>query len=133
MSGNVRRPWALMRLLAAGQGIFYLLSGVWPMVHLRSFLAVTGPKTDLWLVQTMGALLGVIGLALLIVARRPRIEREWTFLGAGIALALGGADVLFVQRDVIRSIYLADAAAEFLIAAGWIACAAASRFIAAKA
>jgi hypothetical protein len=96
------------------------LSGLWPLVHLRSFLAVTGPKTDLWLVQTVGALLAVLGAVLIGVARRPRIEFEWALLGTGVALVLGGADAIFVQRGVISRIYLADAAAEFLIAGAWM-------------
>lgn len=116
-----------LRLLALGQGALYFLSGLWPLVHLHSFFAVTGPKIDVWLVQTMGALLAVLGAALIGAARRPRVDPEWVFLGAGAALVLGGADVIFVQRGVISRIYLADAAAEFLIAAAWIAGAVARR------
>jgi hypothetical protein len=37
-----------MTLVALVQGVYFLLTGVWPIVHLPSFLAVTGPKTDLW-------------------------------------------------------------------------------------
>jgi hypothetical protein len=33
--------------LPLAHGGFYLLTGVWPLVHMPSFLAVTGPKTDL--------------------------------------------------------------------------------------
>jgi hypothetical protein len=124
---NLERVQSSLRLLAFGQGALYLLSGVWPVVHLRSFLAVTGPKIDLWLVQTMGALLAVLGAALIGAARRPRVEPEWVFLGAGAALVLGGSDAVFVQRGVISRIYLVDAAGEFLLAAAWIAGAAARR------
>ena len=53
------------RLLAGIQGLYYLITGIWPLVHMESFLAVTGPKTDLWLVQTVGALIAVIGAMLL--------------------------------------------------------------------
>jgi hypothetical protein len=38
-----------------------------------SFLAVTGPKTDLWFVQTVGALIAVVGAALLLAACSGRI------------------------------------------------------------
>jgi hypothetical protein len=44
--------------------VFYLVSGLWPLVHLQSFLTVTGPKTDLWLVKTLGVLISVIGAVL---------------------------------------------------------------------
>lgn len=45
-----------MRTLAFLQGTYYLLTGVWPFASMGTFLAVTGPKTDLWLVRTVGAL-----------------------------------------------------------------------------
>jgi hypothetical protein len=35
------------RWLAGLQGAYFLVTGVWPLVHMPSFLAVTGPKTDL--------------------------------------------------------------------------------------
>jgi hypothetical protein len=41
-----------MVLLA--QGIFYLLTGIWPLVSTNTFQKVTGPKQDLWLVRTAG-------------------------------------------------------------------------------
>lgn len=115
------------RTIAFGQGVFYLLGGVWPLVHLRSFFAVTGPKTDAWLVQTVGALLAVIGVALLLVARRPRVDAEWKFLAAAAAFVLAAVDVIFVHRRVIPPIYLADAAAETLLVAAWLAVSAARR------
>jgi hypothetical protein len=37
------------RAIAGTQGTYFLLTGVWPLLHMRSFLTVTGPKTDLWL------------------------------------------------------------------------------------
>jgi 8-oxo-dGTP pyrophosphatase MutT (NUDIX family) len=44
---------------------FYLLTGIWPLLHIQSFQSVTGPKTDLWLVKTAGVLITVIGAVLM--------------------------------------------------------------------
>jgi len=49
-----------MRALAIGQGLCYPLTGLWPLVSLRSFEKVTGPKADDWLVKTVGALIAVL-------------------------------------------------------------------------
>src|SRR5260370_35548482 len=54
------------------QGIYYVLAGLWPWIHLTSFLAVTGDKADLWLGQTVGALIVAIGAALCVAAHRPQ-------------------------------------------------------------
>lgn len=39
---------------AKAQGLYDLGTGLWPLLHRRSFLAVTGSKTDWGLVQTVG-------------------------------------------------------------------------------
>jgi small basic protein len=108
------------RRLALAQGAFYFLSGVWPLLHLRSFLAVTGPKTDLWLVQTVGALLAVLGGGLVLSARRQSVGAEWHWVGGGAAAVLAAVDLVFVGRHVIPPIYLADAVVEGVLVLAWI-------------
>lgn len=107
------------RFIAAVQGIYYLATGAWPFIHLGSFLAVTGPKTDIWLLYTVSVLIVVIGTVLLAAAWLNRISGEIIVLAAGSAIALTGIDVVFVFRDVIDEIYLLDAALEVLLIAGW--------------
>lgn len=109
------------RGLAGGQGLFWLLSGVWPLFHRRSFEAVTGPKVDFWLVETVGALLALIGLVLLLACIRRRITPEIATLGAGAAVVLAAIDVIYVSRDRIRPVYLLDAGVELVIACLWFA------------
>ncbi len=109
------------RLLAGLEGLYFLVTGVWPLVHMESFLAVTGPKTDLWLVQTVGALIAVAGTVLLLAMVSGRITGEVVVLGAGTAVALCSVDVLFVTRDVIPPIYLADSVAEGVFILWWAA------------
>jgi hypothetical protein len=92
---------------------------VWPLVHVESFLAVTGPKTDLWLVYTVGALIAVVGAVLLAAGRSGRVTPEVALLAVGSALALAAIDVIFVTRGVIDPIYLADAVAEVLLVGWW--------------
>ena len=90
------------------------------MVHLPSFLVVTGPKVDTWLVQTVGALLAVTGVALTLAAQRRRLNGDWALVAGGQAASLGIVDVIFVSDDRISPIYLLDAAVEFPLAVGWL-------------
>jgi len=108
-----------MSLVALVQGVYFLLTGVWPIVHLRSFLAVTGPKADLWLVKTVGAAVGVIGLVILLSGRGGRVTPEIILLGVGSAAALGAVDVVYVTKRVIPKVYLLDAAAEAALILAW--------------
>jgi hypothetical protein len=99
------------------QGLYYLVTGVWPIIHIQSFLIVTGPKVDLWLVKTVGVLITVIGGVLLSASRARRITDEIILLAAGSALGLAIIDVVYARH--ISSVYLADAAAELCLVALW--------------
>jgi hypothetical protein len=101
------------RLLAAQAG-YYLVTGVWPLVHFRSFTAVAGPKPDRFQTQVTGALFAAIGLALL--AGDPR-ETGTRVLSGATAAASMLMELAYLPR--IRKIFLAEACIEavFLAAA----------------
>src|SRR4051812_53406 len=94
-----------------GPGLFYLPPRPWPLVSLQTFELVTGPKTDHWLVQTVGVLIAVVGLVLLTAAWRRHAPAEVVLLAVAAALALAGVDVVFVTLRVIDPVYLLDTAA----------------------
>lgn len=98
------------------QAAYYALTGVWPIVHLGSFYAVTGPKREGWLVQTFGAL--VTATSFVLWPRRiGGARRTQEQLAQATALTLAACDALFVARGRISPIYLADAALELVLAA----------------
>lgn len=105
--------------LARLQGVFYVLTGVWPLVHIESFMAVTGPKTDLWLVKTVGVLVFAIGLTLLVAGLRLRVPFEVALLAIMSALGLAAVDILYATTVVIWNVYLLGAAAEIALALAW--------------
>src|SRR2546423_10711470 len=92
------------------QGPYYLLTGVWPVVSIRTFQLVTGPKTDHlptgreadhWLVMTVGLLVTAIAITLVVAAWRRAASLEVTVLAIGSAMALTAIDVVYVSRRVI--------------------------------
>src|SRR3712207_7529314 len=85
----------------------------------RSFQAVTGPKTDLWLVKTVGVLVIAIGGVLCSAGLRRQATPEIPSLAVGSAVGLAGIDVVYVARQRIAPIYLLDALAECLFAPLW--------------
>jgi len=107
-------------LLLLAQGVYYVASGVWPVLHIRSFLIVTGPKTDLWLVKTVGVLITVIGATLILAGAWRQTTVEIFVLAVGSQLALTAVDVIYVAKKVIDRIYLLDAAVEMIFFAAWL-------------
>lgn len=111
---------ATPRPVPLAQGIFYVATGLWPIVHLASFEAVTGPKVDRWLVRTVGGLIAAVGASLIAGAFERQTSRAVRMLGIGSAAALGLADVIYAGRGRISKVYLGDAVAEAALIAGWV-------------
>jgi hypothetical protein len=107
----------MVRWVLGAQGAMYVVTGLWPLLHMASFEAVTGPKTDDWLVHTVGLLLAVIGAVLLASLMRRHVDDLVIALAAGVALALAAIEVFYVSNGTISRIYLSDAAIEGAIAA----------------
>ena len=126
---KVNEPTAAQkeRGLAFGHGLFYLITGPWPLVSMRSFEAISGPKTDKWLVKTVGLLLTVIGAALLGASRRKRLSREIQILAVGSAASLAAIDFTYVGKGRISPVYLLDGIAELGLAIAWISAISAGR------
>ena len=57
------------------QATYYILTGLWPLVHFSSFELVTGPKTDDWLVRMVGLLVVLIGVTLAVAVGCVRLKR----------------------------------------------------------
>jgi hypothetical protein len=105
--------------VALAQGVFYVATGVWPIVGIRSFEAVTGPKVDRWLVRTVGALVTAVGVGLTLAGARRRVTPELAVVAAGSAAGLTVIDLVYVSRGRISRVYLLDAVAEVGLVAAW--------------
>ena len=102
--------------LARLHGAANLMGGLWPLLHLKSFEAVFGPKTDRWLVKTVSGLLVVNGLAQLRVTSVPESIAQARRVGIGTAVVLALIDLIYVPLGRISKMYLADAVVEV----GWV-------------
>jgi hypothetical protein len=119
-AGEDARPvGSTLRRLSMGQGAYFLATGIWPLVDIKSFQAVTGLKTDLWLVKTVGVLVGVIGGVLIAAGARRKVTGEISALAIGSAAGLTAIDVVYAAKRRVSPIYLLDAVAEIALIGGW--------------
>lgn len=113
-------PKPKLHHVAILQGLYWLATGIWPFLHLPSFLWVTGPKEDIWLLYTVSVLITVIGAVLLLAGFRRRTTQEIKVLGIAGAAGLAGIDMYYALSDVIWDIYLLDAAGELILVLLWL-------------
>jgi hypothetical protein len=107
-------------LVALVQGIYFFVTGVWPLISMKTFVKITGPKTDLWLVKTVGVILAVIGIVLVVAQVNAEINTPIIVLAIGSGLGLAIVEFIYVAKRVISPIYLGDAFAEIILIVWWV-------------
>ena len=103
-------------LIARAHGAFNIVSGLWPLVHVRSFEAVFGQKTDRFLEYTVAGLMTCVGWSQLRSNRLPGGAAHARTVGVGTAATLLAIDLIYAPPRRIPATYLIDAAAEV----GWL-------------
>lgn len=105
----------LIRKTLLFQGCYFLITGLWPLISIASFMAVTGPKTDIWLVKTLSLQIVAMGIVLCTGSLNTRFNPAVVLLSMLSAIGFILADVYYVIKGVILPIYLADAFVEVII------------------
>ncbi len=102
------------------QGIYTMLTALWPIIDIESFMRISGYKIDIWLVKTVSVLLLAISVSMLstIFLKAPNYP---VFLLALISAAgLAYVDFYYAFGERISKVYLADGIIEILFVLGWI-------------
>lgn len=105
------------RRVAGAHAAYYVATGLWSILHRRSFEAVSGPKRDYWLVRTVGALAIAIGAALGAAAATER-RLEGAVLAVGSGVAFVASDLQAVRAS--SRVYLGDALLHVALVASWL-------------
>jgi hypothetical protein len=111
----------LLHYLLLSQGLYFVITGVWAIADIHSFMFVTGPKTDIWLVKTVSLILTVMGISFLIAVREKPVPASIMALSVLGALALLFVDVYYFMRGILRSVYLLDGLVQFIFILIWLA------------
>lgn len=102
------------------QGVYTLLTALWGLIDIDSFMAVTGPKTDIWLVKTVSTVLLAIAITLISYIYVKSDPLPAILLGFFTSAGLAAIDFYYSGRDVISPVYALDGMAEVLFALAWI-------------
>lgn len=110
----------IYKILLWVQGLYTLLTALWGLLDIDSFMAVTGPKTDIWLVKTVSVLLVAIAVCLLTAIFVHDRSLPVIILAALCNIGLVGIDFYYALHDVISNIYMLDGLAEITFLIGWL-------------
>jgi len=102
------------------QGLYILLTALWALIDMNSFMAASGPKTDIWLVKTVSVILVAVALCLLANLLFPGNTLPVMVLAAANCIGLAAIDFYYALKGVIAPIYMLDGAAEIIFLLCWI-------------
>jgi hypothetical protein len=102
------------------QSGYFLLTAIWPLIDVNSFMAVTGPKTDIWLVKTVALLLlatAVFYITAIVFKAVSSLVMVNAFL---MSFALAFIDFYYFLNGTISVIYTVDGFIQiiFIISSG---------------
>jgi hypothetical protein len=102
------------------QGIYYLLRGLWSLLHMGSVESLAETHRNVWLSEEVGVLVLVIGVALCVAAYRRQGSPEILIIALGSALGMGVIQLIFILHRRISALYLIDVFIQFGLVVFWI-------------
>jgi hypothetical protein len=94
---DLRDRWRRRVVLA--QGAYYLLVGIWPLVHFPSYTEVVAFALNPFQAQAFGAVIAVLGGSLLEAARREPPGVFTTALAIAVAGAITLVSLIWLPRE----------------------------------
>jgi hypothetical protein len=108
------------RTIIIAQSVYILITAVWPILDIESFMIITGYKTDIWLVKTVGALLIPVAACLSTYLFIESDTRPAFVLGMLTCISFIVIDFYYALNDVISDIYLVDGIVQIIFLLMWI-------------
>lgn len=103
-----------LRITLLAMGLYYIVTGLWPLVHVDSFVYVVGPKPDRFQLDVTASLIVVIGVILLLGGVQRRPQSGIVLLGILAASAL--AVMALAYAPILRNVFWLDVAVELAFA-----------------
>jgi hypothetical protein len=110
----------LFRSILLVQATYTFITAVWPIVHIQSFMDVSGYKRDVWLVKTVAAILIPVALCLMTYRYIHTDRRPALVLGGLLAFAFIIIDFYYSLTDVIADVYMVDGFVQIAFLSCWI-------------
>jgi hypothetical protein len=102
------------------QGIYTILTSLWPIIHIKSFLFITGPKTDVWLVKLVSLLLLCMGISFLMEVSQKHLSVTIKQLALNSAVVLFVVDLYYSYYNIIPEVYVIDGFIQLLFICLWM-------------
>jgi hypothetical protein len=102
------------------QGVYTLLTALWALVDIDSFMVITGPKYDIWLVKTVSVLLLSICVVFFSGIFLKMHPLPLMLTGISTSAGLAAIDFYYTSIERIKWVYALDGITEILFLIAWL-------------
>jgi hypothetical protein len=102
------------------QAVYMLVTALWGLIDIISFMKVTGPKTDIWLVKTVSVLLIPITLLLFSALYFKLNVLPVSIVAATTAAGLAFIDFYYTGNHIIKWVYAIDGIVQTIFLCSWV-------------
>src|SRR5215212_957320 len=90
------------------QGVYTFITAIWGLVDIQSFMMVSGPKMDIWLVKTVSVLLVAIAITWFLTLYFNWDIMPCALLALTTTSGLAAIDFYYALKGTIRWVYMVD-------------------------
>lgn len=119
MSIHIDQKTQKKRLSFLLQSLYYLFTGLWPLLHMLSFSSEAGTKADSWLLKTEAMLIVCIIAAFAIDLYTRKYTTSIVFLAISSSIGFLYIDLWHSLFYNMSGIYLTDAFAHLILMTVW--------------
>jgi hypothetical protein len=109
----------LKKYILGIQASYIFITALWPLIDIESFIRITGPKVDIWLVKTVGALLLSVSTAMLYSLTRRHLSSIVVVLAMTNAFAFICIDFWYSYIGRISTVYMLDGLLQLSFIFAW--------------
>jgi hypothetical protein len=102
------------------QGSYILLTALWALIDIESFMVVSGPKTDTWLVKTVAILLLPISVCFFSNIFLKVHPLPVMLVAITTSAGLAFIDFYYTANHTIKWVYAIDGILQIIFLMGWI-------------
>jgi hypothetical protein len=106
--------------LLAIQGGYYFITAAWGLIDIDSFMDVSGPKTDIWLVKTVSAMLLAICAGIFTAILQREINLAVAVMCFALTISFAAIDFYYTLNKTIKWVYAVDGGLQIVFMIGWM-------------
>jgi len=114
------RTSSLMAVVGLAQGLYYFVTGLWPLLSFATYQSMTGIAATGGMAQMFGVSLVIMAIVIAMASIRQAVSLEILVLAVGSGAVIALAEFVLVAQRILPKVYLIDMVARIVLIGLWV-------------